>query len=540
MHYLYLFFSIKSVQAVQNQSKICILDIDVQGVRTIKSGPSSASLDPIYVFIAPPSMEALESRLRQRNTEEEASILKRLNNAKTELEYGLTGGNFDRVFINDNLDETCSEIAKQLREWYPDLLGEKMQQPPTRKYHVPLVDPLSFPKTEHGLKAFLSEIDQDCQLEKYNQAHLTYQATGVHIKAGGKLEIPLPPVEQNGSTVEWTVTLLDEHLEGLDLEFGVSCIVDGDEVMVPQMRRILSPSVSNQADEDVAATSDGVSSNGEEKRGHEGEETPSAKGKFTVANSAPVQLFIKCDNSYSWFTPKKINYSFTIIPPVDEDMIQRSNRAKSVLPRILEERAVVVGATLKLKERLDALDRIKTDLLNKMDQLNKQIYDEKKSIEETRQRADEAEQTASSKAQEIKDTLVAVKREEESIDSCSRQILSLEEECAKLKKQCEGLKIERQVRLEEKTQLEMKAETCRQERIQLQGEISTRKAEEKTKLAALTSLEKDHLLMNDSMNDLEKERHSKADEEASYAKEVSFFQKQIDALKLRLIEPKTN
>lgn len=46
-----------AVQAVQARNLICILDIDMQGVRSIKK----TDLDPIYISIQPPSMEVLVS-----------------------------------------------------------------------------------------------------------------------------------------------------------------------------------------------------------------------------------------------------------------------------------------------------------------------------------------------------------------------------------------------------------------------------------------------------------------------------------------------
>lgn len=45
--------SVAAVESVQSSGKVCILDIDVQGVKNVKK----SSLDPYYVFIAPPSME---------------------------------------------------------------------------------------------------------------------------------------------------------------------------------------------------------------------------------------------------------------------------------------------------------------------------------------------------------------------------------------------------------------------------------------------------------------------------------------------------
>ena len=109
--------SIAAVETVQSSGKICILDIDVQGVRSVKK----SSLEPLYVFIAPPSKEALEDRLRGRGTEKEEDIVKRLTNAQAELDYGLEEGNFDRVFTNDDLDETFQDLAAAFEDWYPHL-----------------------------------------------------------------------------------------------------------------------------------------------------------------------------------------------------------------------------------------------------------------------------------------------------------------------------------------------------------------------------------------------------------------------------------
>jgi guanylate kinase len=116
---LYILFScsIDAVESVRQQGKICILDIDVQGVRNVKK----STLDAIYVFIAPPSMEELEKRLRGRGTESEEAVLKRLENAKEELDFGMGEGNFDRVFTNDNLDKTFKALVEQFKQWYPQL-----------------------------------------------------------------------------------------------------------------------------------------------------------------------------------------------------------------------------------------------------------------------------------------------------------------------------------------------------------------------------------------------------------------------------------
>ena len=66
-------------------------------------------------------MEVLENRLRGRGSEKEEDIIKRLGNAADELAYGKVDGNFDRVFVNDDLDSTFSEMMKDFQAWYPQL-----------------------------------------------------------------------------------------------------------------------------------------------------------------------------------------------------------------------------------------------------------------------------------------------------------------------------------------------------------------------------------------------------------------------------------
>ncbi|KAI7725744.1 hypothetical protein M8C21_024783, partial [Ambrosia artemisiifolia] len=98
----------KSEFDVESQMR-CILDIDVQGARSVRA----SSLEAIFIFICPPSFEELEKRLRARGTETEELIQKRLNNAKAELELGTSSGLFDHILVNDDLD-ACYERLKKI------------------------------------------------------------------------------------------------------------------------------------------------------------------------------------------------------------------------------------------------------------------------------------------------------------------------------------------------------------------------------------------------------------------------------------------
>ncbi len=73
--------SVAAVRRVLDQGKVCILDIDVQGARSVRA----ARLGAIFTFIAPPSLEDLARRLVGRGTETVQQIQKRLNNAKAEI-----------------------------------------------------------------------------------------------------------------------------------------------------------------------------------------------------------------------------------------------------------------------------------------------------------------------------------------------------------------------------------------------------------------------------------------------------------------------
>ena len=114
--------SFEAVQNVIDAEKICILDIDIQGAKRVKDSPSSSVIEkPYFIFIAPPSMEILEKRLRDRGTEIEDAILKRIGNAQSEVDYGKTPGNFDEIIVNDDLESSFAQLRHILEDWYPIL-----------------------------------------------------------------------------------------------------------------------------------------------------------------------------------------------------------------------------------------------------------------------------------------------------------------------------------------------------------------------------------------------------------------------------------
>jgi guanylate kinase len=106
------------VEAMLAKGQDVVLDIDVQGAFQVMEAAS-----PVTVFIAPPSLAALEQRLRGRATEDEASIRLRLDNAKAEM---AVAHRYQYLIINDQLEVAidqlrCILVAERLRQQAKEL-----------------------------------------------------------------------------------------------------------------------------------------------------------------------------------------------------------------------------------------------------------------------------------------------------------------------------------------------------------------------------------------------------------------------------------
>ena len=87
---------------------IVLLEIEVEGAKQIKEKFPNA----LSIFLLPPSMEELEKRIRDRGTEKEDAINKRLIRAN----YEITCSNeFDFVLTNHDIDETVKEVFKIIK-----------------------------------------------------------------------------------------------------------------------------------------------------------------------------------------------------------------------------------------------------------------------------------------------------------------------------------------------------------------------------------------------------------------------------------------
>lgn len=104
-------FSKKAVEQVAQTGRICVLDVDKQGVKNIRK----SDLNPLFIFISPPSYEILEKRLRARKTDDEAAIEKRLKESKESMDFSKQPGVYDHIILNDKLEVAYNDLKKILR-----------------------------------------------------------------------------------------------------------------------------------------------------------------------------------------------------------------------------------------------------------------------------------------------------------------------------------------------------------------------------------------------------------------------------------------
>jgi len=105
IHGNYYYGTLKEIleAAIQHQ-ELLLLELDVKGAMSIKNIYSEKTLS---IFVEPPSMDDLYTRLVKRGTDSEKRIAKRLERLTAELEYK---SNFDHHIINDDVKNAVDEI----------------------------------------------------------------------------------------------------------------------------------------------------------------------------------------------------------------------------------------------------------------------------------------------------------------------------------------------------------------------------------------------------------------------------------------------
>jgi guanylate kinase len=108
VHDTYYGTSEDSVRAVLQKDRVCFMDLDIVGAQNLRKHPSLRSL---VVFVVPPSFEVLERRLKNRGTESDEKIAKRLSDGKEWVRWFKQHQDFfDFSFLNDDLDTCYAEF----------------------------------------------------------------------------------------------------------------------------------------------------------------------------------------------------------------------------------------------------------------------------------------------------------------------------------------------------------------------------------------------------------------------------------------------
>lgn len=93
-----------AIDGVMKRGIIPVMDLDVQGAARMRRVYPGC----VTVFIAPPSLESLRQRLRERRTESEEDLDVRLRTAAEEMKHI---PEYDYLVINENLDETVRTVG---------------------------------------------------------------------------------------------------------------------------------------------------------------------------------------------------------------------------------------------------------------------------------------------------------------------------------------------------------------------------------------------------------------------------------------------
>lgn len=94
---------IAPLEKTVSQGKVVLLDIDIQGGKSIKKIMPNA----VSIFLIPPSLTELKKRLKGRHTEKLSSLRMRLKIAVTELN---SWSSYDYIVVNDDLKSAVKEV----------------------------------------------------------------------------------------------------------------------------------------------------------------------------------------------------------------------------------------------------------------------------------------------------------------------------------------------------------------------------------------------------------------------------------------------
>ena len=108
------------LQRIWNKNKVPVLDIDVKGAIHVQQQFPETTLS---LFIEPPDVDELRRRLERRGTENQESLMARVNKAAYEISFKHS---FDDIIVNDDLDRACAEAEQVVEKFIEPGLNQDL------------------------------------------------------------------------------------------------------------------------------------------------------------------------------------------------------------------------------------------------------------------------------------------------------------------------------------------------------------------------------------------------------------------------------
>ncbi|MGD1951550.1 MAG: guanylate kinase [Leptolyngbyaceae cyanobacterium] len=115
------------LEAMVSRGSVVILEIELEGARQVRQTLPEAP----QIFVLPPSLEELETRIRGRGQDSDAAIAKRLDRAKIEIEAATE---FDIQIVNDDLERALLEIERAV---FTPLTSKEVSPPSPQATQLP-------------------------------------------------------------------------------------------------------------------------------------------------------------------------------------------------------------------------------------------------------------------------------------------------------------------------------------------------------------------------------------------------------------------
>eukprot|EP00978_Attheya_sp_CCMP212_P036743 scaffold168886_cov50-Attheya_sp.AAC.1 len=366
-----------------------------------------------------------------------------------------------------------------------------------------------YPLTPEGLKAFLlEEIDGpkplalDSADEPFSVA--SYRANSIDIPAGAALEIPVP-VFKAGSKVRILEIKVEE--EQLDIGFSVTLRRPGDGPGTFVLETLSEMAL-----------------------------TTMESGQHYMIETAPATFLLNFDNRHSWITPKKVSYTVTVAPPVNDEILQRSRRAEEALRSVMTDIRKVKETALGIKKLREAVE-LKGEQMEERIKIKENGIEMKKlEVEKAQDAIRQAEESAGEKAKEIQEARGLVEEATQDIEEAELEKVEIERQIAELQVLLKDKESAIQAVVHEKKERENRVILKQDEYSEAEVDVSLKVKEmqerEQEMEEALTAKKEDQgLLSNVAM-----EHQVTMAKEYEAENQMKFLKSKFEGLQMRLLQ----